>query len=101
MAGYKPLPSEFTWRDDGERMVLSLRDIPLAHIERTGSGWVVRTLIHLFDHQAEPPSRIAVPSLQHGKAWITRWAQCRRAAFERAVELKLSDSHPSGLRRAS
>lgn len=100
MAGYIPLPPEFTWRDDGNRLVLSLREFPLAQVEPIRSGWVVHTLMHQID-TSELPTRIAVPSLQHGKAWITRWVQCRLPSIKRAIELHLNDDEPPALRRAS
>lgn len=98
MAGYASLPPEFTWRDDGERVVLSLREIPLAHVEPIGSAWVVRTLMHQIDPQAEPPARIAVPSLEHGKAWLTRWAECRRPLIVRTVAQCLIGKPPIWLK---
>lgn len=92
MAGYERLPEEFNWRDDGHRHTLSLAKVPLAHVEPTGSGWVVRTLVHQFEPQGEPPSRISVPSLDHGKAWLTRWAQCRRPKLTRVVAQHLAQA---------
>lgn len=90
MAGYPSLPTEFTWRDDGQRHTLSLDEVPLAQVEPVGSGWVVRALVHQIELEGDPPSRISVPSLDHGKAWITRWAQCRQQALTRTVAQRVA-----------
>ncbi|WP_157074073.1 hypothetical protein [Pseudoxanthomonas mexicana] len=78
MTGDTPLPAKFTWRDEGARVVLTMDHVPLAQVEPAGHAWVVRTLTHQLAPMGDPPSRIAVPSLQRGKAWLTRWARCHQ-----------------------
>lgn len=85
MPGYPPLPAAFAWRDDGHRLVLSLEEVPVAQVEAAGSAWIVRTLVHQLVPSGDPPSRIAVPSMDHGKAWITAWASRRQASLARAI----------------
>ena len=85
MPGYPPLPAAFSWRDDGHRLVLSLEEVPLAQVEAAGSAWIVRTLVHQLVPSGDPPSRIAVPSMDQGRAWITAWASCRQASLASAI----------------
>lgn len=49
MPGYRPLPAEFIWRDDGDRLVLTYSSVSLAHVQPARSGWVVRTLLHQIE----------------------------------------------------
>lgn len=93
MASYKPLSPEFSWHEDGNRLVLRLQEIPLAQVEAAGHAWVVRTLMH----DGEPPARIAVPSPEEGKAWVTRWAQCRQSTLVRAIAQRLTERSPLAL----
>lgn len=93
MASYKPLSPEFSWLEDGSRLVLRLQEIPLAQIEPAGNAWVVRTLLH----DGEPPARIAVPSPEDGKAWVMRWAQCRQSALVRAIAHRITGRSPAAL----
>ena len=86
MASHKPLSPEFSWHEEANRLVLRLQEIPLAQVEPTGNAWVVRTLMH----DGEPPSRIAVPSAEEGKAWVMRWAHCRQGALVRAIAQRLT-----------
>lgn len=84
MAGVTALLPDFLWRDEGERVTLCIGEFPVAKVEASGNGWVVRTLLHGTDVEDEPPSRISVPSLEQGKEWAVRWAQCRQLALVRA-----------------
>ncbi len=93
MASHPPLSPEFSWHEEDDRIVLRLQEIPLAQVEATGNAWVVRTLMH----DGEPPSRIAVPSAEDGKAWVMRWAQCRQAALVRAIAQRLTVQRPAAL----
>jgi hypothetical protein len=83
-------PSPFAWREEGPRWVLTMHQVPLAQVEPAGHAWVVRTLLHQVAPATEPPSRIAVPSLQRGKAWLARWAQCHRDAIAAAVRAAMT-----------
>ncbi len=85
MIGDTPLPAPFTWRDEGPRVVLTMDHVPLAHVEPAGHACVVRTLMHHFAPMGDPPSRIAVPSLHRGKAWLTHWARCHQHEIAAAI----------------
>jgi hypothetical protein len=100
MAGYPSLPPSFGWRDDGHRLVLTMDDVPLAQVEPVGSGWVISTLMHLVEPQGDPPSRIAVPSLEHAKAWLAKWAQCRQVSIARDITKQRAESKIRELRPA-
>lgn len=100
MATANPLPPDFIWHDEGERSTLRIGPIPVAKVEESGSGWVVRTLVQGLNEDSEPPSRIAVPSLQQGKEWATRWAQCRWRSLMRATSHRPVGAEPDALPRA-
>lgn len=100
MATANSLFPDFVWRDEGERLTLCIGEIPVAKVEESGGGWVVRTLLQGLDEDSGPPSRIAVPSLQQGKEWATRWAQCRQRSLMRATSHRLAGAEPDALPRA-
>lgn len=91
---------DFLWRDEGERVTLCIGDIPVAKVEASGHGWVVRTLLQGAEVEDEPPSRISVPSLEQGKEWAVRWAQCRQLALVRATAHRRTKAGAPALGRA-
>lgn len=100
MAGVTTLFPDFLWRDEGERLTLYVGEIPVAKVEASGNGWVVRTLLQGAAVEDEPPSRISVSSPERGKEWATRWAQCRQRALVRATAPRLADAGAQALGQA-
>ncbi len=92
-------PSHFAWHDDGHRLTLCVGKTPIAKIEESGSGWVVRTLVQGAGADTEPPSRIAVSTLEQGIEWASHWAQCREQSILHAIEAPTADASPRMLRR--